>query len=107
MNGPIDSIASNLEEHAHELSSIKTQFKEFKEKVSTFPSEIKEMSHQFLKRVDGSLKHMSIYKTNLETGSKLLQFYVQDMFDLANFSSGRIVKNMQTININTVLLEIL
>lgn len=103
MNGPIDSIASNLQEHSHELSSIKNQINEFKSKVANFPEEVKSKAHQFLKKVDGSLKHLNIYKTNLETGSKLLQFYVQDMFDLANFSSGKIVKNIQTININTVL----
>lgn len=50
---------------------------------------------------------MSSQKNNIVTGAKLLGFYVQDMLDLAQIRSGKIVKNIERVDINEVLREIL
>jgi K+-sensing histidine kinase KdpD len=50
---------------------------------------------------------MEFLKGNIMTGSKLLGFYVQDLLDLAQIRSGKIVKNIERVDINEVLREIL
>lgn len=50
---------------------------------------------------------MSTQKDNIVTGTKLLGFYVQDMLDLAQIRSGKIVKNIERVDINAVMREIL
>lgn len=50
---------------------------------------------------------MSSLKTNILTGSKLLEFYVQDLLDLAQIRSGKIVKNIERTDINDLLREII
>lgn len=62
---------------------------------------------KFAKKCDKSIKDMDHLKSNILTGSKLLGFYVQDLLDLAQIRSGKIVKNIERTDINEILLEIL
>jgi hypothetical protein len=42
----------------------------------------------------------------METGTKLLSFYVQDLLDLAQLKGGTIEKNIEFINVNLPLKAI-
>ena len=50
---------------------------------------------------------MGNQKGVIATGAKLLGFYVQDLLDLAQMRSGKIVKNIEQVDINEVMREIL
>ena len=121
MRGPICSISQNIDQQAIELEAIKNEFchfqKELADLVKTIPKTLLKTSapihnklktmKKFVKKCGKSIKAMDYLKGNITTGSKLLGFYVQDLLDLAQIRSGKIVKNIERTDINEVLQEIL
>ena len=59
------------------------------------------------RRSKHNFKKMENQQNNIVTGANLLSFYVQDQLDLALIRTGKIVKNIEKVDINEVLLEIL
>ena len=114
MRGPISSMTQNIERQSKELKEIQKDFSSFKQdlkeiKKSCTPSQkeyVKKMS-KFTERNQERIMVMNTQKDNIVTGAKLLGFYVQDMLDLAQIRSGKIVKNIERVDINEVLREIL
>ena len=81
---------------------------ELKKEISTLAKEDQtKRSRKLVKKWEKLLKELSGLKANIKTGSKLLGFYVQDLLDLAQIKAGKIIKNIELVNVNQVLKEIL
>ena len=74
-----------------EDSIVKTQFKGLAK------------MKKILNKMDQTLEQFEYHKTNMNTGTKLLSFYVQDLLDLAQLKAGTIQKNIEMVNVNNPL----
>lgn len=108
MRGPIGSIQQNVAVQERQIQDM-TKFKdELKKEIATLGKEEQtKKSRKLVKKWEKSLKELGSLKANIKTGSKLLGFYVQDLLDLAQIKAGKIVKNLELVNVNQVLKEIL
>lgn len=91
-NADIVELENSIPENIMTSTSVMKKFKKLK---------------KFSKKCEKSIDDMSSLKTNILTGSKLLEFYVQDLLDLAQIRSGKIVKNIERTDINDLLREII
>jgi signal transduction histidine kinase len=108
MRGPIGSIQQNILVQERQIEEM-TKFKdELKGELAALNREDEtKKSRRLVKKWEKALKEISYLKANMKTGSKLLGFYVQDLLDLAQIRAGKIVKNVERVNVNEVLKEIL